>query len=145
MKTTNISKSGLSKKENTMLQKKLIIIAAILIVSFSFFVTSSDLDYKVIKRAVKGKNVTLDKGMTDLLLRVSVIELDSKKSTVEVTIPLALVEALIESCPGEAMNFNGHDSLEFSKVMKMLRKSGANSLVEVTDVEENVKIKIWLE
>jgi len=96
-------------------------------------------DYKVIKKAVKGKKT---KGEATWF-RIEVTEKKTKKSKVRIKIPVSLVE-LLSDCVPKDLDINGNKcNIDVKKIMKELKKHGPMTLIEVD--EDDVLVKIWLE
>ncbi len=114
----------------------LLVVSLTLVFSASLLHGDSADDFKVIKNGVKGK-----KGKVEFL-KVSVYNKKSKKTTVSVKVPLALID-LIAECTEENINIKGKCDIDLKKIMKVLKKHGPMTLVEVD--EEDELIKVWFE
>jgi len=96
-------------------------------------------DYKVIRKAVKGKKT----GGEVTWFRIEVTDKKTKKSKVKIKIPVSLVE-LLSDCVPEDLDIDGKKcNIDVKKIMKELKKHGPMTLIEVD--EEDVMVKIWLE
>ena len=127
--------------------KKVLLITIVLAFLISFGLVAADDDYKVIKNAVKGKGggALTDADLKDAMFYMTVEDIDTKKIKIKIQIPMELVLVLDEMCPDEEINFNGNQRVKLKKVIGLLKKSGKTSLVEITDYEEDAKVKIWIE
>ncbi len=99
------------------------------------FADSAD-DYKVIKRAVKSK-----KGGELNWFKVSIYDKIKKKNVVSIKLPLLLAETFAD-CDDKIKVKDGCD-LDIKKLLRLLKKSGSTSLVEIDG--DDAAIKIWLE
>lgn len=93
-------------------------------------------DFKVIKNGVKSKGGAIKS------LNVTVYNKTKKKNTVKIKIPFALVE-LFSDCAGEGIKFKGKHDFDFKKVLKILKRTGPMTLVEIEEDDE--VIKVWFE
>ena len=120
--------------------KILAIFIVILFVWFSLpslFGDSAD-DYKVIKKAIKGKKASGDPSFFKIL----VVDNVTNKIKVRITLPISLID-LIAECSNESFVIDGHCRINLKRILKALKKAGPFSLVEVNDEDETVKI--WFE
>jgi hypothetical protein len=99
--------------------------------------TAAD-DYKIVKKAVKGK---YSKGDISFF-KIKVTDKKTGKSKVKVTIPMALVDILSECTDGD-FKIEDKCHINLKKIMKILKKNGPMTLIEVDDEDE--LIKIWFE
>lgn len=97
-------------------------------------------DYKVIKKSSKEKVV---KNEDVTWFKILVTDTKTKKVKVRVTIPIAIVDAVASACPDETFKIDGHNNINFKKILKELKKVGPMALIEVYEDDETVKI--WLE
>lgn len=95
-------------------------------------------DYKVIKKAVKGKKIVKDVTVLKILAKDNF----SGKVKIKLTIPITLIEMLSE-CSNGSIRFNSHCRIDFRAIFKELKKMGPYCLIEIDDEDESVKI--WLE
>lgn len=120
----------------------ILILAAVWVMgaAFSFAAGDSGEDYKVIKNAVnKGGN-----GQASLL-RVSIKDKKNNQESVEIKLPIALVELFANSDSDilKDAEFKKHCNMDLKKMMEVLRESGPMTLVEISD--EDSLIKVWFE
>lgn len=100
---------------------------------------SSAEDYKVIKKAAKNK-----KGNGDITwFRIEVTDKKSNKSSVKIKIPFALVDLLTDCVKDDIKIHNDKCNIDFKEVMKILKKHGPMTIVEVD--EDDSKVRIWFE
>lgn len=112
------------------------VIAAMMAAAFPIMGSAAD-DYKVIKKAVKGK-----KGGEITFFKLTVFDKKAKKDKVSIKVPFALVEVLAEG--EDDLKIKDKDcDVDLKKVLEILKKSGANSLIEIDT--EDVLVKIWVE
>jgi len=95
-------------------------------------------DYKVIKRGV-GKGVTAE----PTVFKILVFDKITKKQEVKLTLPLALLNWAAECCRDETVQISNKCSLSLKDLLRILRKSGDNTLLEV-DADDK-QVKIWVE
>ena len=62
---------------------------------------------------------------------------------VKITLPISLVEIMMNACPEKEFNIDHDCDIDIRKVWNELKKAGPQSLVEVEDHGETVKI--WFE
>jgi hypothetical protein len=62
---------------------------------------------------------------------------------VKISLPISLVEMMINACPEEKFKVDNGCQIDIKKIWNELKKSGPLALVEVEDHGETVKI--WLE
>lgn len=120
-------------KKNLMMA--IVVITAFMLATIPVFGDAAQ-DYKVIKKAMKSK-----KGGDLTFLKLSVYDKKEKKNTVKITLPLTLVEILSE-CDKDSKILDDTD-LDLKKLMKILKKNGPMTLIEIDDDDQLVKI--WLE
>ncbi len=128
--------------------KKILAITLIAVFALTVFAAANEMDYKVIKNAVnKGaKSTTLsDDELADLTLKITVFNTKKNEMRVEVTVPLGLVLLFEEMCPNEDFTIHGHNDIELGKVIKMLKTAGKTAAIEVSNYDENERVKIWVE
>ncbi|MCP5047317.1 MAG: hypothetical protein GY940_09115 [bacterium] len=114
----------------------LIVIVAVFAASFPVIADSAE-DYKVIKRAAKNK-----KAGDVVWFKVQITDKKTKKNKVKITIPIALIDLVMDSID-EKIKINGKKDLDFKKIFKALKKHGPMAMIEVD--EEDALIKVWLE
>ncbi len=111
------------------------IIAGFIVATLPAFGDSAQ-DYKVIKKASKGKK------RGDLnFLKLTVYDTKAKKNKVKITLPLALVELLAEN--GKDSKILDETDIDLKQILKILKKNGPLTLIEIEGEDEVVKI--WIE
>ena len=114
------------------------IIATFMLASLPVLGSAADSDdYKVIKKAVKGK-----KGSDIHWFKLSVYDKKAKKTKVKITVPFALVE-MLSQCEDDKLNIKDECDIDLKKVIEILKKHGPMTLVEVE--EDDSLVKIWFE
>ncbi len=100
-------------------------------------------DFQAIQKAVK-QNPSYEKGKEVTLFKVLVTNNRTGKEEVRITLPISLVEALINCADGRHMRF--HDEgceVDLKALWADLKKAGPSALIEIKD--EDALIKVWLE
>ncbi|HPU94502.1 MAG TPA: hypothetical protein PKU99_10300 [Candidatus Saccharicenans sp.] len=127
--------------------KKKVLIAGLLVV-FLYLTVGPSLaldkdDYQVIKKAVQ-ENPKSQPVAEAKWFKVLVIDKASGQEKVKVTLPITLVEMLVNCAGDKDLKMTGRDdSLKVQDLMNQLKKAGPMSIIEVNDEEEMVKI--WIE
>lgn len=123
-----------------MKRQGMIVFFIILILIFGVYTLSGSFseDYKVIKRAVKGKKAS--KEVT--YFKILVVDNTSRKVKIRLTLPITLVEMLSE-CSDDSIKIKSHCRIDFKAIFKELKKIGPHCLIEINDGDESVKI--WFE
>ena len=118
----------------------MIVFFMILILIFGVYTVSGNFseDYKVIKKAVKGKKVSKEVRYFKIL----VVDNTSRKVKIRLTLPITLVEMLSE-CTDDSIKIKDHCRIDFKAVFKELKKLGPLCLIEIDNGDESVKI--WFE
>lgn len=124
-------------KKNLMMLTVVFMITALLMVSAPLKASSAE-DYKVIKKAAKGK-----KGGDITWFRIEVTDKKTKKASVKIKIPFALVDMLTDCVKDDIKIKDDKCDIDFKKVMKILKQHGPMTIVEVD--EEDSKVRIWFE
>jgi hypothetical protein len=96
-------------------------------------------DYKIIKNAVKGKSSSSE----ITWFRLEIKDLKDKKVTLKLKVPIALVDLLSDSIDDEICIGRDKKNIDFKKMLKVLKKNGPTTLLEVTD--EDAVLRIWFE
>lgn len=112
------------------------VIAAVMIAAYPIMGSAAD-DYKVIKNAVKG-----EKSGEITFFKLTVYDKKEKKDKVSIKVPFALVEMLAD-CEKDLEIKDKVGDVDLKKVLEILKKNGATSLIEI-DTEEAL-VKIWVE
>lgn len=114
----------------------MMVLVCFLLVGFTALDANTNKDYKVLKKSLKDK-----KGKSSAWLRISVTE--GKKEKVMIKVPLALIE-LFSDTLDEKVDVNGSD-VKIKDILKVLTDNGPQTLVEISNTEENEIVKIWIE
>jgi hypothetical protein len=112
------------------IMKKNIVVTIVIIMTFmaaSFLVRGDSADdFKVIKKAVKGKKIT-----SPTWFKLEVTEKRSKKSKVKIKVPVALIDFLAD-CVDDDIKVKKNDcDIDLKKLMKILKKHGPMTIIEV--------------
>ncbi len=100
-------------------------------------------DYKVIKNAVKSPQSSRT-GQTGVKwFKILVVGKDGDHENVKITLPVSLVEMMINACPEKRFKIDHGCQIDIRKVWNDLKAAGPLALVEVEDHDETVKI--WFE
>lgn len=119
--------------------KKMMMVIFILFLSLSIVaplnasVSGLSKDYKIIKKGKKSGTPTMFK----------VLITDKGKTKVKVTLPLILVETILEDSDSLDIDCKNRKNIDFKKLYKALKKYGPMTIVEVEDGDES--IKVWFE
>lgn len=127
-------------------------IAVLVLILFVFVVLLPSLlladsrdDIQAIKKAVK-ENPDYKAGEEVKWFKVLITDNDTGKAKVKVTLPIAVVEAILECSHNEHMRIH-HDycDIDLGELFKELRKYGPMVFIEISDDDEDVTIKVWVE
>ena len=100
-------------------------------------------DFQAIQKAVK-QNPSYEKGRAVTLFKVLVTDARTGRETVRITLPISLVEALINCADGKHMHFDDERcDVDLKALWADLKKAGPAALIEIKD--EDALIKVWLE
>ena len=120
----------------------LLVFVSIIFLS-AFVLAKEDFDLKTIKKAIK-KNPRYKKGRKVQWFKLLIIDADSRKDKLEITLPLSLIDLLFECTKGKKMDIDcGDYDLDLRRLYKELKKAGPRSLIEIRG--ENGVLKLWLE
>ena len=126
--------------------KKRIVALSIWLVVFvlaaALFAAASD-DYKVIKNAVKSSETSATDQKSVQWFKILVTDKAGDKEKVKISLPISLVEMMINACPEEKFKVEHDCQIDIKKIWNELKKAGPLALVEVEDHGETVKI--WFE
>lgn len=114
----------------------------VLVMAAGLFASSAD-DYKVIKNAVKSQESSRSGQKSVQWFKILVTGKDGDREKVKLSIPVSLVEMMINSCPDKKFHVEHGCQIDIQKVWNDLKAAGPLALVEVEDHGESVKI--WLE
>jgi hypothetical protein len=95
-------------------------------------------DYKVVKRAVKGKKSAKDVTYFKILVK----DKARQKVKVRLTLPIALIE-LISECSDDSFKLKSDCGIDLKTIIRELKKMGPQCFIEIDDGDES--IKIWFE
>jgi len=100
-------------------------------------------DFKAIQKAVK-KNPAYQEGREAKWLKILITDSRDKEERVSVTLPLALIEVLLNcSKKGPLTIEEGNCEIDLKALFADLKKAGPAALIEIRD--DSTLIKIWLE
>ncbi len=100
-------------------------------------------DFQAIQKAVK-QNPSYEKGKEVMWFKVLITDTKSGKDTLRITLPLSLVEALVNCTDGKHMRFDDEGcDIDLKALWADLKKAGPSALIELKD--EGALIKVWLE
>jgi hypothetical protein len=100
-------------------------------------------DFKVIQNAVK-RAPAAEKGQEVAWLKVLIQDTRSSEARVKLTLPIALIEALLACTDGKHFKVDDGDcDIDLKAVWTALKKAGPLALVEIND--DGAIIKVWLE
>ena len=100
-------------------------------------------DYKVIKNAVKSSEVSATGQKSVQWFKILVTDKTGEAEKVKISLPISLVEMMINACPEEKFKVDHGCQIDIRKIWDELKKTGPLALVEVEDHGETVKI--WFE
>ncbi len=112
----------------------------VLLASALAFAAAAD-DYKVIKNAVKGAAASGAKA--PLFFRIEIRDRRSGHDDVKITLPVALVEVMLDACGKEKIKIDCGRSVDLKQIWASLKAAGPLALVQVQD--KDATVKIWLE
>jgi hypothetical protein len=126
--------------------KKRIVALSIWLVVFvlasALFAAAAD-DYKVIKNAVKSSETSATGQKSVQWFKILVTDKTGDKEKVKISLPISLMEMMINACPEEKFQVEHGCQIDIKKIWNELKKAGPLALVEVEDHGETVKI--WFE
>lgn len=100
-------------------------------------------DFQAIQKAVK-QNPAYEEGKEVKWFKVLITDTKTGKDKVRVTLPLALIEALVNCSDDKNMKFKEHGcDIDLKGLFAELKKVGPMALIEIMD--EGQLIKVWLE
>jgi len=123
-------------------------IAILAVVAFAFLSTpllraERANDFQAIQKAVK-QNPAYEEGKEAKWFKVLITDTKTGKDTVRITLPLALVEALVKCADDKSMKVKDHGcDIDLKALFAELKKVGPMALIEIMD--EGALIKVWLE
>jgi len=100
-------------------------------------------DFQAIQKAVR-QNPSYEKGKEVRWFKVLITDTKTGQDTLRVTLPISLVEALVNCTDGKHMHFDdGGCDVDLKALWADLKKAGPTALIEIKD--EGALIKVWLE
>lgn len=130
------------KRRIAVLSVGLAVLLFAFVTAAGLFATAAD-DYKVIKNAVKGPETSRAGQKSVQWFKILVTGKDGDQEKVKITLPVSLVEIMINACPEKKFNVDRGCQIDIQRVWNDLKAAGPLALVEVADHGETVKI--WLE
>ncbi|HEX7503344.1 MAG TPA: hypothetical protein VF451_07965 [Acidobacteriota bacterium] len=100
-------------------------------------------DYQVIKNAVKKSQATPGVSKSLQWFKIVVTGKDGSGENVKITLPVSLVELMLNACPEKKFNVEKGCEIDIQRIWNDLKAAGPMALVEIEDHGETVKI--WLE
>lgn len=100
-------------------------------------------DFKAIQKAVK-KNPAYEKGREARWLKILITDGRDKEERVSVTLPLALIEAVLKCTDSRHFKIDDGDcEIDLRALFADLKKAGPAALIEFR--EDGALIKVWFE
>jgi hypothetical protein len=100
-------------------------------------------DFKVIQKAVK-QNPAYEEGKEVKWFKVLITDGKTNEAKVKVTLPIALVEVLINCTDSRHFKIDDGDcDIDLKAVWAALKQAGPMALIEIQ--EDGAVIKVWLE
>jgi sugar phosphate isomerase/epimerase len=100
-------------------------------------------DFKVIQNAVK-QAPAAESGREVKWFKVLITDSRSSEAKVKITLPVALIEAVLACTDGKHFKVDdGECDIDLKAVWSALKKAGPLALVEIED--DGAVIKVWLE
>lgn len=100
-------------------------------------------DFKVIQKAVK-KAPAQEEGREVKWFKVLITDGKTDAAKVKVTLPIALIEAVLNCTDGRHFKVDdGHCDIDLKAIFAELKKAGPMALIEIED--DGAVIKVWLE
>jgi hypothetical protein len=109
----------------------------------SFLLADSKDDIQTIKKAVK-KNPEYKAGEEVKWFKLLITDNETKKDKVKITLPICLIEILLECVDEEDLDIDGDEcEIDLKELFAELKRLGPAVLIEITEDDET--IKIWFE
>jgi hypothetical protein len=121
----------------------LFVVSFVLVLASGLFASSAD-DYKVIQNAVHNPAAAKAGQKGVQWFKIVVTSKDGKGDNVKITLPISLVEIMMNACPDKEFRVDGDCHIDLRRVWKDLIAAGPMTLVEVEE-EDGETVKIWLE
>lgn len=100
-------------------------------------------DFQAIQKAVK-QNPAYEEGKEVKWFKVLVTDAKTNKDKVRITLPIGLLEVLVNCAGDKALRVRNEGAdIDFKALLTELKKVGPRALIEV--YEEDEIIKVWLE
>ena len=107
------------------------------------FAAANEEDFKVIQKAVRQSPDSATGGEVRWF-KVLVTDAKSSEAKVKITLPVALIEAVLACTDGKHFKIDDGDcDIDLRAVWNALKKAGPMALVEIED--DGAVIKVWLE
>ena len=108
-----------------------------------FLLADSKDDIQTIKKAVK-KNPEYKAGEEVKWFKLLITDNETKKDKVKITLPICLIEILLECVDEEDLDIDGDEcEIDLKELFAELKRLGPAVLIEITEDDET--IKIWFE
>jgi hypothetical protein len=112
------------------------------VMAAGLFAAAGD-DYQVIKNAVKKSQATPSGAKGLQWFKIVVTDKDGAGENVKITLPVSLVELMLNACPEKKFNVEHGCEIDIQRIWNDLKAAGPMALVEIEDHGESVKV--WLE
>ncbi|HDJ24430.1 MAG TPA: hypothetical protein ENF17_11135 [Candidatus Aminicenantes bacterium] len=104
-----------------------------------------DKDLQVVRKAVR-ENPNYRAGKQVTWFKFVVYDLEKKRNKVKITLPIGLVEWMIQFVEDEELEIDcSQKRLKIRELWQELKKLGAKSLIEIYSEEDGELVKVWLE
>jgi hypothetical protein len=120
----------------------LCVVLAAFVMSAVIFADAAD-DYRVIKNAVKKPDASLSGKGGAQWFKIVVTGKNGSKEDVRISLPVSLVEMVIDNCSEKELRIDGDCRVDIRKIWRELKQAGPLALVEIE--EDGETVKIWLE
>ncbi len=124
------------------MKKGICVLLAVLlaaVAALGLFASAAD-DYKVVRNAVHNPET----GRAAQWFKIVVSGKSGKAGNVKITLPVSLVEIMMNATPDKELHVDGDCGIDLKRVWNDLKKAGPMSLVEL-ETEDGETVKIWLE
>lgn len=123
----------------------ILILFVLAVVLPSLLLADGNDDLQKIKKAVK-KNPDYKPGQEVQWFKVLITDNDTGKTKVKVTLPIAVVEAVLACAHDNHFKIDDDDcDIDLKELFAELKKHGPMVFIEINDDDENVSVKVWLE
>lgn len=127
------------------MKKVVILVLVILILCLAvscFLLADGKADLQAIKKTVK-ENPNYEQGKEVKWFKVLVTDTTTNKDRVRITLPVALIEVLVQCSHEKHLKFDDECDVDFKELFRELKKLGPMVIIEVYD--EGEIIKVWFE